>query len=49
MGNTIKTEFDLVIEESSENIENIKNSARMQSTIDNAKTEINNSWKPAQE
>jgi hypothetical protein len=49
MGNTIKTELDLVIEESSENIAALKNSAAMTSIIEYAHTKIENSWKPAQE
>jgi hypothetical protein len=49
MGNTIKTELDLVLEESSENIANLKSSAAMESIIAHARKTIENSWKPAQE
>ena len=49
MGNTIKTELDLVIEESSENIANLKNSATITSIIEQARITIENSWKPAHE
>jgi hypothetical protein len=49
MGNTIKTELDLVLEESSENIAKIKNSATMKSIITHAKMEIMNLWKPEQD
>ncbi len=47
MGNSIKTELDLVIEESTENISNLKNSAAMTSLIEHARIAIEDSWKPA--
>jgi hypothetical protein len=49
VGNSIKTELDLVMEESSENISNLKNSAEMKSIIEHARIAIENSWKPAHE
>jgi hypothetical protein len=49
MGNSIKTEFDLVIEESTESIENLKNSAGMTSIIEHARNKLENSWKPEHE
>ena len=49
MGNTIKTELDLVLEESSENIDTLKNSATMKPIITHAQKEIETSWKPEHE
>jgi hypothetical protein len=50
MGNiTIKTELDLVIEESGENIIKIKKPTMIDSIIAHAKAEVKNSWEPVQD
>ena len=49
MGNSIKTELDLAIEESAKNISNLKNSAAMKTIIEHARIVIEDSWKPAHE